>query len=180
MILVVAAVLAGAYLIYTAWSNSRPIHYVPDVVDQKLGQTTDYNYWTLVKDGVIVGVIGAGLSACSAETLGACAATSPAVATVINGALQDTIVTITANFEFDNLGNGTATDLTYGVAVYSDGVLISTSYYGAGNLAAGASVVIPYHYDIMLADLPTAIWNYIQGKGQIDIELVNITYGGRT
>ena len=180
LVLVVTAALAGVYFLYTTSADSKPIHYFPYVVDQKLNQTTSYNYWNLAKNSIIVGLVSVGLTACTTETLGACAASSPAVAGVINGALQDTIVTTTANFEFANEGNGTATNLTYGVAVYSDGTLISTNYYDAGSLAAGSAVVIPYHYDIKLNELPTAIWNYIQGKGQIDIELVNVTYGGRT
>jgi hypothetical protein len=180
LVIIIAVAAVGTYFILSSSADPKPVHYIPYVVDQKLNQTTSYNYWNLAKDSIIVGLVGVGLSACTAETLGACAATSPAVATVIDGALQDTIVTITANFEFDNEGNGTATNLTFGVAVYSDGAHISTNYYNAGSLSSGSAMIVPYHYDIKMDDLPTAMWNYIQGKGQIDIELVNVTYGERT
>ena len=180
LVIILAVAAVGAYLILSASADSKHAHYIPYIIDQKLNQTTSYDYWNLAKDSVIVGLVGVGLSACTVETLGACAASSPAVATIINGALQDTIVTITSNFEFDNEGNGTATNLTFGVATYSDGVHISTNYYTVGNLGVGAAIVVPYHYDIKLAGLPAAVWNYIQGKGQINIELVNVTYGGRT
>ena len=180
LILIVIVSVLAVYALYASAPDPRPVHYVPYVVDQKLNQSTAYNYWNLAGDSVIVGLVSVGLAACTTETLGACAASSPAIAGVINDALQDTIVTVTANFEFANEGNGTASHLTYGVAVYSDGTLVTKNYYDVGSLAAGSAVVIPYHYDIKLADLPTAIWNYIQGKGQIDIELVNVTYGGRT
>ena len=179
VVVVVLAALAG-YLLYTASTGSKPVHYIPDVVYGKLNQTTDYNYWNLIKDGIIVGVLGSALGTCSVETFGTCAASFPAIGSVVNGALHDTIVTVTADFEFANDGNGTATNLTFGVAVYSDSKLVSTNYYTGGNLAAGTAIVVPYHYTITLEQIPAAIWNYIQGKGQIDIELANVTYGGRT
>jgi len=178
-LLIVIVSAAAGYLILLP-SDPKSVHYIPYVTDSKFGQSTQYNWFNIVKDSIVVAAATVGLGGCVGGTFGACAAAAPAVSAIINGVLQDPIVTTTAEFEFTNSGNGTATNVNFGVAIYVDGSLIQTSYYSLQNLVAGSSYTQSFTYVVPFSSLPIAVWNAIRTQGSVDIEVVKLTYGGRT
>lgn len=177
-ILVIAG-LAGVYL-YQQWLAQQPQPLrIAHVAYSKLDQTTSYNTINIVKDGLLIGAVTLGAAVCTDGTFGACAAAAiPGVSSFFDGILNDPIITTGADFAFTNSGNGTATDVTYVVGTYVDGNLVNTETYAINSIAPYTTDDIHYTYTVTLAEIPTAIWNAIQGKGSVDIEVGNVTYGG--
>ncbi len=180
--LVIVAVVAALYIASGPAASgtvpTRHVVYIANVSDQKLDQTTNYNAFNVLKDGVIVVAATIGLGACVGGTFGACAVAAPGVGAIINGALQDPIITTDADFQFTNSGNGTATSITYEVATYTDGNLLQASLYSIPALGAGETTTVEYAHAITFGDLPVSLWNFIQGKGNVDIQVANMTYDG--
>jgi hypothetical protein len=182
-LIMVVALLVGAGVYTVAMSQSESptgttTKYIAHVTDQKLSQTTSYNIADVVKDGALIAIASVAGGACSAETFGACAAAVPAFSSLLSGAMDDPIISVNGAFNFTDTGNGTATDVDFTVAVYVDGQLTNTTVHQIPTLAAGTAVLEQYVYSIEFKDLPTAIWSDIQGKGNINIEVVNLSYQG--
>src|SRR5438445_7448609 len=98
-LLVAGAAVSAVYLLAQSSANQRPIRYIAHVKYQKLDQSTQYNVLNVIKDGVVVTAATAGLAACVGGTFGACAAAAPGVSAIIGGALNDPIITTTADFQ---------------------------------------------------------------------------------
>ncbi|MDE1854360.1 MAG: hypothetical protein KGI38_11525, partial [Thaumarchaeota archaeon] len=69
--------------------------------------TQQYNYVNIVKDSLIVTAAGAAIGACTDLTFGACAAAGGSVAGLLD-VTSDSILTVSADVNFTNAGNGTA------------------------------------------------------------------------
>jgi len=179
VIALVVAGTAGMVLYDQTLANQKPLYYVAYVTDEKLDQTTSYNTVNIFKDGLLMGGLTLGAAACTTGTFGTCAAAAiPGVSSLLGGMLNDPIITTGADFSFTNSGNGTASDVTYIVATYVDGSLVKTDTYTISSIAPGNTDDIHNTYTVTLSEIPTAIWNAIQGKGNVDIEVANMTYGG--
>jgi len=182
--LVFLAAIAGLAALFVlgqtnAQVNQRPVHYVAYVTKEKLDQTTNYNDGNILKDGILIGGLALGAVACASGTFGACAAAAiPGVSSLLTGMLRDPIMTTSADFAFTNSGNGTATSVGYLVGTYVDSNLVNAETYSTGSIAPGVTQDVHYTYTVTLAQIPTAVWNSLQGKGSIDIEVTNLTYGG--
>jgi len=178
-VVVVVAVLLAAAAGYMMFQPSTSARYIAHLeVTKSSSEWTDYNFVNIAKDGVFVGLAYGALSTCTAGTLGACAAAAPIVGALIGGMVNDEVAEVRANFTFTNSGNGTASGITYTSEVFMDGSLIASDPHSLADVGPYSAVTVTLSHTVKLSDVPTSLWNLLQGKGKITMQIINLSYAG--
>lgn len=148
-----------------------------DIKFTLLNQQGDYNYFNLVADGIVIGSAATALSACTAGTLGACAAAAPGVWGILNPILDDVIYTQTFNILISNVGNDYSSYLNYEVVYKIGNEELKRVQYNYGRIDANIQVTVPYSQDILLSDIAYGrTWDLIFGQQKITIQIENLDY----
>lgn len=149
-----------------------------NIVVLKSNGKGERNYLNIIKDGAIVAVAASGLTACTAGTMGACAAVIPSVAIALDPILNDVIYTSGVDITFNNEGNDYTSFINYDVVYSIETKQLQTISKSTGRLDPGMSITIPFFYNIKVKDIQYgSTWDLILGKNNININIENVKFG---
>ena len=175
-IVLVVVLIVGLSMAAFSEQGKQPV-YVAKIEYSKTTEAVSYNYGNIVKDGLAIAAVSTAIVGCGVETFGACIAAVPGIGTVLGPILNDEIESVTSDVTLDNVGNGTATGISFTSTTVSDGTPVSAMTYLAGDLAPDQQTTVELKHVTTLADVPVALWNSLQGKGIVTFQVADFQYG---
>jgi len=123
-----------------------------------------------------MGITYTALSACTAGTLGACAAAIPAVYETLGPVLDLEVYETTYSITFFNGGNDYTDYVKYNIIYYNSQGTVSEESGSIGKLNEEESEIIPIKHQILVKDIPKTLWDMIVNKDEILVKIGNLGY----